>query len=533
MGNNPSVSVSVEVASSVPAVPYLNHALITFRPRLAAFQTAIINSTQSWVYQDPDTLQGLVIELEPDNWASRLKSLGADDTEPVWLAVDAHFNQLKVADPATGLRERMVKPDKVYCGRRTSAVVSSTEIEFVNNTAGRTRVKVSPAQFLYAGQTPAGSLADVTVESDGALTTAQLATDLAAQLNANADFTTYFSAGAVGAVVTITGLVAGYPLIVDLRTSTPGPTVTQTRTTANVANAYRDDLAEIQRAAETGGLLPVPQRRYYWMTDLQGDDVVNAEGHAWAQAQEAAVVQANRDYLFCAWSTTGEQVITFGADTIGNFDPASTASAAAVAAAANGGGGWTRGEVDDHDRFEFLVPALLGRTIGHLPGEVSFTDKVLYGGTVASRMSPRDHGANETLVDDRHFNWYGAEGSRGSFRYGYLSDGSYKDRKWLEDYARYVVTQALIQFKQLKNIVTYTDDDIKAGAGIIAGALATLPAIIADTIGVASLTRDQVNPANIVARIYFDYTGTGTSGGVINKMGTPSDPIMIVIEDGG
>ena len=83
---------------------------------------------------------------------------------------------------------------------------------------------------------------------------------------------------------------------------------------------------------------------------------------------------------------------------------------------------------------------------------------------------------------------------------------------------------------QLKNIVTYTDVDIKAGEGIIAAAIAKIPAVIPSSIGVVSLSRDQVNPANIVARIYLDYVGNGDAGGVINKMGTPSNPLPITIQ---
>jgi hypothetical protein len=44
--------------------------------------------------------------------------------------------------------------------------------------------------------------------------------------------------------------------------------------------------------------------------------------------------------------------------------------------------------------------------------------------------------------------------------------------------------------------------------------------------------RSAVNPADIVARVYFEYVGGGTSGGIINRFGTPSSPIPITIVDG-
>src|SRR5690606_31522786 len=128
-------------------------------------------------------------------------------------------------------------------------------------------------------------------------------------------------------------------------------------------------------------------------TDLQGDDVVNAEGLAFVQNQaDTASFNPPRDYQFVAWSTSGSRPVTIGGNLVGNFDPSSTDSAAETAAGANGGTGWTRGSVHDHPRYEFLVPALLGRTIGYLPGNVAFTSQVLAGENAAAIMSPLDYG---------------------------------------------------------------------------------------------------------------------------------------------
>ena len=435
---------------------------------------------------------------------------------------------------SNGRRERLQKPDVVYIGLRSRAVQSVNTFTFGTNTAGTVKITVNPAKYLYSESAPAGALAEVTVTADGVLTTTQLATAAAAALNALPDFSAHFLASSALGVVTVTSDVEGYPLILFIRSSSPGPTMTQVVTTANTPGDYALDLDDIQAAAEYGNLLDFPSRRFYWITDLQGDDEVNAEGMEWAEDEEDNNTPP-RDYQFVSWSTSGARRIqNGGGDYLGNFDPTSTASAAATANAANGGTGWTRGSVNDHDRFEFFVPALLGRTIAYLPGEVSFTSKVLQGGTTPSKMSPRDFGDDETLTDDRKFNWYSAEGpgALGSAKWGYLSDGSFMDRKWLEDYVEYIVRIRLLAWMQLKNIVTYTDDDIAAGAAIIKAAIAEIPAVLPDTIGVTYLGRDQVNPANIVARIYYDYEGSGTSGGIINKIGTPSSPIQIVISDG-
>ena len=538
--SQPAVSIKTTVASPVTVVPYLNHALISFVPEDSAFASAFAASTAAWMFADPNTLQGLVAELGPSNWQSRLQSLGAPTTEPIWTAMAAHFGPLAYPD-ANGNRERIVKPDVVYVGRRTSAVVSANTFTFDTNTAGRVRIRVNQAKNLYAGSTPVGSLADTTVVADGVLTVADLADAAAAQLTALADFAAHFTATSDAVdTVTVTSLVAGYPLILGIRSSTPGPTVTQAITTANVANAYRDDLREMQAAAEftDPGVVDEPQqRRWYWITDLQGDDVVNAEGLAFVENQaDTASFNPPRDYQFAAWSTSGSRSITIAGSQVGNFNPASTASASKAASTANGGTGWTRGSVHDHPRYEFLVPALLGRTIGYLPGDVSFTSKVLAGENAAAKMSPLGYGTNEglTLGDSRRFNWYSDDGPgiTGMAKWGYLSDGSFMDRPWIADYVTHFATTDLLAWMARKNITSYTDVDIQAGAGIIEAAIAKVPAVLPDTIGVVSIARDAVNPANIVARVYFDYTGAGTSGGVINRFGTPSSPIPITITDG-
>lgn len=538
MGNAPAANILTVVASPADEVPYLNHALVSFVPEDTTFRTNFQNSTQDWMFLDQNSHLGLVMEVGPDNWQSRLRSLGATDAEPIWTACAAFFGPLSYPDES-GNRSRVTKPDVLYLGRRTSAVVSVNTFTFDTNTAGRVRVKINPAKYLYAQSSPAGSLADTTVIADGVLTVGDLADNLAAQLTAITDFAAHFTAVSDGVdTVTVTSLQPGYPLIMVATGSTPGPTFTQTVTTANVANAYRDDLIEMQNAAEFGSLLDPPRRRFYWITDLQGDDTVNAEGMAFVQNQyDPAQYTPRRDYQLLAWSTSGGRaLLNVGGDSVGNFDPTANASAAGLAAVANGGTGWSRAGVHDHPRYEFLAVALLGRTIGYLPGAISFTAKVLQGDTAAARVSPLDYGDNEslTLADERRFNYYSSEGpgEDGMTKWGYLADGSYMDRPWLADYVTYFAKRDLITWMARNNIIAYTDVFLTAGASILSLAIGRIPGVIPSTISVTFAPRSAVNPANIVARVYFDYVGGGTSGGIINRFGTPSSPIPITIVDG-
>src|SRR5690606_36168403 len=112
---------------------------------------------------------------------------------------------------------------------------------------------------------------------------------------------------------------------------------------------------------------------------------------------------------------------------------------------------------------------------------ISFTAKVLQGDTAAAKMTPFSAGTNETLTlgDARRFNYYSDDGPGldGMAKWGYLSDGSFMDRPWTADYVTYFVRLRLLQWMTRKDIVTFTDDDIKAGAGIIEAAIAEVPAV--------------------------------------------------------
>lgn len=535
MGNYPASNFVGVVQSPTTVSPYLQHAGISFVPSTSDFLAGFTTSVQSWMYPDPVTNLGLVAELTPNTWQSRLKSMGATSTEPVWRAVAAHFFQLQVAD-ANGVRAAQLIPDVVYIGRRTRAAPSAQTVTFTNNTAGTTRVRVNPAKFIHASASPAGALADVTITSDGVLTPTDLATALDAALTAVPGFTALYTPVAALGVVTITSVADGYPLIVEVTASTPGPVVTLAVTTSNTPGDYALDLDDIQTAAELGDQLDPPTRRFYWLTDLQADDEVGLEGMEWVEDQSNTSLHPipNR-YIFLAWSTTGAKVMTLGGDQVGNFNPNATASLSQNARAALSNAGYYRAGVIDHDRWEFVVPALLGRCIAYLPGDVSFTSKVLYGSTADAKMTGRSYGDNESLAsnEERAFSWYSAEGPRGSLKFAATPSGEFFDRPWLADFAAYLCYTDIIDWQQLNNIIAYDDDTILGGRAKIAGALAKLPAVNPATIDISFLTRAQVDPNDIANRVYNDYMGFGVTFGIINQIGTVSEPITITLKDAG
>lgn len=535
MGNFPAASINTTVEGTVAVAPYLQHAGISFVPSTSGFSTGFTTAVQDWMFPDPVTNLGLVAALTPNTWQSRLKSLGATSTEPVWRAAAAHFFQLQVAD-ANGQRAAMVLPDVLYIGRRTRAVPSVQTVTFGTNTAGTVRVRINPAKFIYAGSTPSGALADVTITADGVKTVSDLATELDAALTAVPGFTALYNPVAALGVVTITSVADGYPLIVEVTASAGGPTVTIAVTTANTPGDYALDLDDIQTAAELGDQLDPPSRKFYWLTDLQADDVVSLEGMDWVEDQsDTGLHPVPNRYIFIGWSTTGAKVMTISGDQVGNFNPSATASLSQNAQAALANAGYYRAGVVSHDRWEFVVPALLGRCIGFLPGAVSFTSKVLYGSTADAKMTGRSYGDNESLAanEERSFSWYSAEGPRGSFKYAATPSGEFFDRPWLADYASYACYTAIINWMQLNNIIAYDDDTILGGRSIIAGALAAIPAVNPATISITYLTRAQVDPNDIANRVYKDYMGFGITFGIINQIGTVAEPISITLKDAG
>lgn len=534
MGNYPSVNPVTSVESPVSSAPYLQHALLTFRPSTPTFLAGFTASSASWMYRSPVTNLGLVAELTANSYAGRLKAMGATPTDPIWRAVDAHYKGLFVQAP-DGSREQLETPDKVYIGRRTRAVISSQTFTFGTNTAGTVRIRINPAKYIFSDSTPTGALADVTIVADGVDAVGVLATDAAAALLAVPAFAALFNATATLGAVEVESLIAGFPLIVEVIPSTPGPTMSLEVTTVNTPGDYALDLDDIQTAAELGSHLDPPSRKFYWLNDTQWDDVVSLEGMEWVNDQrDTSTYNPPRDYIYVAQSSTGDKVITNSlGDGLGNFNSAATASLSQAAQAAVGGEGYYYAAVCSHDRWEFSVPALLGRTIGYLPGQVSFTSKVLFGSTANAKITGRDYADNEFLAADRSFSWNSAEGANGAHKYGATPNGQFVDRPWLADYCTWLTKTELIAWMQRVNIVTYTDDDIIAGSSIIAAAVSSIPAVIASTVVVRFTRRAAVDPNDIALRVYSYYITFADTAGVINQIGTLADPITITLKDAG
>ncbi len=538
MGNFPSVVPKGIVSSPVTTKPYLNAGMVSFTPSTTAFLNAYTASVATWMAPSPATNLGLVATLTKNDWATRLKSLGATTDEPIYRFASAYFNPLALPDLG-GVRAPVTTPDVLYIGRRTRAVASVNTVTFSTNTAGTVRVRVNPAKYIHASTTPAGSLADVTITADGVLTPTQLATALQVALMAVTGFAASFTAVAALGVVTITDTTdnpGSTPLVIDVMPTTPGPTMELKVTTANTPGDYADDLDDIQTAAELGSQLDPPSRKWFFISDIQADDAVDLEGMGWVDDQkDTDQFNPPRRYMFNAWSSTGNKAILIGTDQVGNFAQAATASLAQNARAANANEGYTNGAVHDHDRYEFIVGALWGRTIGYLPGETSFTSRPLFGSTANAQMTGRDYGDDESLADiaNRSFSWYSAEGAQGSHKYGATSAGSFIDRPWLEAYAEYLAFTDLVAWMQRKNITAFDDDTIIAGAGIISAALAKLPAIDPNTIVVTYQTRAQVNPSDIAIRVYKGYAGFSVTFGIINQIGTLAEPFTLNMQDAG
>jgi len=207
------------------------------------------------------------------------------------LWFDTNQGRLFVYASGNGVASPVTISDELYIGRRTSAVPTVKLLTYTTNDEGSTTYWVLPAKYIF-GNNPApnkGALAIFTVAADGILTPTQLATAFQVAFNAAVPATIAVAApGANPGESTVTSAAAGYPVVILVKSSNPGPTVTQSDTTVNVANAYSTDLQEMVNAAELAGEanpLAESVRRFYWITDLQANDVVNAEGFAFVDAQ--------------------------------------------------------------------------------------------------------------------------------------------------------------------------------------------------------------------------------------------------------
>lgn len=518
MAIDPSVVISAQVTEFVEDTPHLNAALFSFTPNAAAFLTGFEAGAE---FVDPLTGDGLASELNVNNWQSRLTAWGADDSEPVWQACSAYFNAQSAPD-AQGFRAPVTRPPYVIIGLRTRSTQSIELLDFTTATAGDVTITINPSRNVFA----AGYLAQTVVVADGILTATQLRDAAVSQLNAIAAFAAVYTAapGVNPEDLTITSNSNGQPLIVKITVTTGGPIVTQTVTTSVIAGDYLDDLDDIKRVAEDQDdpVLGKPIRRWFWTTDLQLNDDINAEGFEWVQGQRDDGTLP-REYQFHGQSHSSL-----------NFDPLSAGtSPAEIAKAANGGAGWDYGSVCDHDLYEWQVAAEFGRCIGYLPGAIAFANKQLYGSGSYAKMTPRDKADNATLAADRFFNYYGPDGRRGSFVWAYLANGSRWDRDWIAVFAKYFGERELTSWRQQNNIINYTDASIAAGASILTSAMLLLPGIAAlpDDLSVAFVGRRQVDPADIANREYNSYSVRASYAGPIDRFGTAATPINISISE--
>lgn len=521
MGNNQLANVQAAVVAPVTPKSYQQRAGFTFSPSTALFETAFLALVASDdVFVDANTMEPVALRLTPGTWMAKLKALGALPTEPVWRAANAYFNPS--AEPASnGVSAPVTISDELYIGRRTtSAVPTIKTLTYTTNDAGVTTYYVFPSKYVFTSQTPAGALATFTVTADAVLTVTQLATAFQTAFNAAVDPSIAVAAAGGPGESTVTSTADSYPIIILAVSSNPGPTVTQTDDTALVAGTYLADLLAITNAMERAGdTNPNAEnvRRCYWWTDLQCCDAVNAEGFAFAEQQGA--LTPVRDYQFHGWSSDPE-----------NFDPLAASSPAQDAQAANGGEGWHRGAVFHHPRWQFDVPMWFGRCVGYEPGLINFSARRLFNPSVPDHQSQKiDYGDNESLAQERKFNYYSSDGTAGATKWGYLADGSFVDRKWTEDWIRRTCEEALTLFQQVNDIVTYTDDDIVAGAKVVQATVSRCFAVNPEQVTVTFRRRSEVNPNNIANRVYIDYFVVAGGRGIINQIGTPTQPVQITV----
>lgn len=516
MSLDPSVVAQAQLTASIASLPYLNAAMATFTPSTAPFLAGFIAGAE---YIDAGG-EGIASKFTIRNWESRLRAWGADESEPIWQVCSAYFNQ---RGAISGGGSAIQKPPWLIVGRRTRAVPSQITIVFTAVGAAGTSITctVDRARFIYDD----GWLAQFTVDQDGLKTLTNLRDEMLAGLNAIAGFSAVYLAAAVGpATMTITSLADGFPLLVDTLSTTGGPSFTQTVTTANTPGDYALDLDDLRLYVEDSNdpVEGVPGRKYFWIGDTQIDGVVDTEGAQWVE--DAGEETLPRLYIY--------RGMTFDQDV---WDPAATTSIAQDWQIAAGGTGFSRASLGAHPYMEWYTWALLGRVIGFLPGESYFVSRELYGSTKYAKISPVDEGENASLAADRAFDYYSAEGAYGSSLWGYLSNSSFMDRRWVEAYAQWQVSTDLTAWKIARDDMAYDDFTIQAAVSVIKAALLKIPGIakFPDLVSVTAKPRAQVDSNNIALRIYSgaDFTINCAYAGPINRFGTIGDPVFISISE--
>jgi len=518
MSFDPSVVFNSVLTSQVSTRPYLNAAMETFTPSTAGFLSGFIAGAE---YRDAGD-EGIASKLTVSNWEGRLRAWGADESEPIWQVVSAYFNP-RGSDVGNGpVPANITRPPHLIIGRRTRAVPSEVTVVLTAAGAAGTSItcQVNRAPFIYT----AGELATFTVDQDGLKTTTNLRDEMVAGLNAITAFAALYLAAPVGpATMTITSIADGFPILVLTTATTGGPSFTQTITTANTPGDYALDLDDLRLYVEDSDdpVTGVPGRQFFWISDSQGDDTVNEEGAQWVE--DAGEETLPRLYVFYGLCLNSAE----------NFDPAATTSPSQNWQAAVGGVGYSRAGLFSHDLMEWTVPSHLGRVIGYLPGECYFSSRELFGSGKYAKITPRNQGDNASLAEDRRFNYYSAEGPRGSVLWDWISSGKRLDQRWVEAYASYQVNTDVTLWKIQKQDVVYDDDTISAAASVIKGALLKIPGIarLSNLISVTYVRRAAVDPNNIAQRTYVDFTITCAYVGSIDRFGTLSEQVTITISE--
>lgn len=521
-----AVNTVAELAVARGSALPINAAMITFSAIDAAFRTGF-EAQARW--QDPSTGLGIADVMTPADWRSKLSLMGASEAEPIYQNVAAYFTGQSAAN-RQGVRQPVTRPPHLIIGLRSSGVQTQWEADFTTATAGVVTISINPSPSYYDGT---HALAKIEIIADGVKTAADLRDEAVAALNALPAFAAaYTAAPGAGALLEVESDAAGVPLWVSIIVTTGGPIITTTNVTANTPGAYTADLTLLRNVVE---LSPDPEtgtpRRWFWaVTDTQADDVVNAEGFAWTQAETGLLPAREAFYFALSLNPL-------------NYDPTSAgASPLEQATVANGGGGWSTGCMTISRNLEWIPAAILGRCLGFLPGAgdggISWSSRQLRGTLRWSRITPQTFDDLENMIESRRGNWYSAEGDGGSFKYAVGLDGNFLDRKWAEATARLFGYTDLLGLLIENHVVAYSNTGFKRGATAIEVALLRVPGIALamvedpESINVSFTPRAQIPVGESEFREMNRYDVTARFIPGIVKFGTPAVPITFVLLEG-
>lgn len=502
MGLYSPVNSLPQTLQAVERRRYPNRAILVFSPEDAAFEAAFLTSAtvtnSKGVVIDTG---GLVKELTINDFRGYLDAAGAPATEPIRVALEAHFSQRSYPD-AFGIRASITKPDKVYIGRRTSSAVTSFVYTVTGNLDG--------VYVLRIGLFGLGEVREFKFTASGNTVT-EIRDGLIALAIADTDVTAVFSIAANGVdAIDIDTINDGVPGTVS-GTSTGSP-VTVVEDTA--AGTWSTDYDALVQAAEIDGAM---ERLWYWVHDIQCTDVVNlAAALHIKNLADAGVTPVPRKYRYMAQSH----------DPL-NFDPLSAGAAFVEQMLA---AGYDRSNTIHKALPEFAASAWMGRCIGYLPGAVGFANMELFGDTEPGEMTPEDYGANEGLADTRRFTWYASVAPDGLTTKPYVpAAGRWVETGWKEDYYELLFNEGVRDLLALRNITTYTNADIsairKAGEDAISG----LPNVL--SVEATVVPREATPDIDIQLRVYLGLALRINVGGQIIQVGTLANPVPLIISE--